>query len=104
MSFDEMAIRHYWAPKLWRQKNFDSEAEFLELGRCFACGMDDEALNTRKPSQDEPAHLLCKYCYSDSRNLSAMRYLEWFEARSSLHTIAAHILRKTARLMQQPGA
>ena len=36
----ELAIRAHWAKRLWAIKGFDSEAEFLERGTCFACGMD----------------------------------------------------------------
>ena len=104
MYFDETTLRRYWAPKLWQQKGYDSEAQFLEPSCCFACGMEGETLNARKPARDEPEHLLCEHCYSDSDRLSFRQYREWFDARSPLNTIAAYTRSKFARLMQHPEA
>lgn len=98
---DETTLRQYWAPKLWQQKGYDSESEFLEHDRCFACSMEGETLIARKFARDEPEHLLCEHCYSDSQRLSSRQYCEWFDARSPLNAIAAYMRNKVARLMMQ---
>lgn len=95
---NETSLRKYWAPKLWKSKGFDSEAEFMEPGRCFACGLEGESLTLRNYSTDEPGHLLCELCTADSDGLTQDEYTDWFYARSAPDTVAAYMTRKVARM------
>ena len=62
----ELAIRAHWADRLWRAKGYDSAAEFMERGTCFACGMDGA----------ERAHILARAAGGDDRCRGGIGHLD----------------------------
>ena len=89
----QLKIRQHWADRLWQAKGYDSKAEFLEAGTCFACGLDgiERAHITARVaggSDDaENLHILCSTCHKDSEYLEGSAYMDWLMDRSALSMI-----------------
>lgn len=85
----ESVIRRQWADRLWLAKGYDSAAEFMECGHCFACGFDGELerahVLARCVGGDDGAenlHMLCKICHKDSEGIDGAQYMDWLIART----------------------
>ena len=95
----ELAIRAHWAKRLWAIKGFDSEAEFLERGTCFACGMDGSerahivARSVGGSDGCENLHILCGVCHKDSEYLDGERYMAWLVQRSPVDRLMSGAIR-----------
>ena len=95
----ELAIRAHWAKRLWAIKGFDSEAEFLERGTCFACGMDGSerahivARSVGGSDGCENLHILCGVCHKDSEYLDGDRYMAWLVERSPVDMFMSSAMR-----------
>ena len=89
----ELAIRAHWADRLWLAKGYDSKAEFMERGTCFACGMSGNErahiLARAAGGDDTPEnlHILCGVCHKDSEYLEGSAYMDWLMDRSALSMI-----------------
>ncbi len=108
----ELAIRAHWAKRLWAIKGFDSEAEFLERGTCFACGMDGSerahivARSVGGSDGCENLHILCHRCHKDSEYLEGSAYMDWLMDRNALSMIMSAAARVGFNLavLMQPNA
>ena len=109
----ELAIRAHWAKRLWAIKGFDSEAEFLERGTCFACGMDGSerahivARSVGGSDGCENLHILCGVCHKDSEYLDGERYMAWLVQRSPVDRLMSGAIRcgfNPATMMQLNAA
>ncbi len=95
----ELAIRAHWAKRLWAIKGYDSEAEFLERGTCFACGMDGKekahivARVVGGDDSPENLHILCSVCHKDSEYLDGDRYMAWLVERSPVDMFMSSAMR-----------
>jgi len=95
----ELAIRAHWADRLWRAKGYDSEAEFMERGTCFACGMDGAerahilARVAGGGDEVENLHVLCGVCHKDSEYLDGERYMGWLMQRSPVDRLMSEAMR-----------
>lgn len=95
----ESAIRAHWAGRLWGPKGYDSSAEFLEPGTCFACGMDGSVrahiLARAAGGDDTPEnlHILCDQCHKDSEYLDGDRYMAWLMRRNPLDRFIGSAMR-----------
>ena len=105
----ELAIRAHWADRLWLAKGYDSKAEFMERGTCFACGMSGSErahILARVAGGDdtpENLHILCWVCHKDSEYLEGSAYMDWLMDRNALSMImsaAARVGFNLAVLMQ----
>ena len=105
----ELAIRAHWADRLWLAKGYDSKAEFMERGTCFACGMSGSErahILARVAGGDdtpENLHILCHRCHKDSEYLEGSAYMDWLMDRNALSMIlsaAARVGFNLAVLMQ----
>ena len=97
----ELAIRAHWAKRLWAIKGFDSEAEFLERGTCFACGMDGiierahiVARSVGGSDGCENLHILCRVCHKDSEYLDSERYMAWLVQRNPVDRFISGAMRR----------
>jgi hypothetical protein len=88
----ELTIRRHWCDQLWNEKGFDSRAEFMERGNCFACGMNPGGslerahIHARTNGGSDTAdnlHMLCRTCHRDSEYLEGDDYWRWFWERTS---------------------
>lgn len=95
----ELAIRAHWANRLWRAKGYDSAAEFMERGTCFACGLDGNErahiVARAAGGGDEPEnlHVLCGVCHKDSEYLEGGRYMGWLMQRSPVDRLMSEAMR-----------
>jgi 5-methylcytosine-specific restriction endonuclease McrA len=95
----EKAIRAHWVDRLWRVKGFDSMAEFLEPGTCFACGMDGServhivARSAGGCDKPENLHILCRQCHKDSEYLDGEKYMEWMLERTPFDRFTSSAIR-----------
>jgi 5-methylcytosine-specific restriction endonuclease McrA len=102
------AIRRHWSTTdLWTRKGFDSLAEFLEPGTCFACGMNHSGdcerahIEPRVGSGSDDAanlHLLCWVCHKDSEGRTGAEYWRWFWERSTVDALMSGAARSGANL------
>ena len=96
----ELAIRAHWADRLWLAKGYDSKAEFMERGTCFACGMSGNErahiLARAAGGDDTPEnlHILCGVCHKDSEYLEGNAYMDWLMDRSALSMIMSGASRR----------
>lgn len=86
----EAKIRAYWAPLLAGAKGFDSPAEFLQPGICFACGWAGGLTRAHIRARVlggsdgvENLHMLCSDCHEDSEGMEGQGYWVWFLFRST---------------------
>jgi len=99
-------IRRHWAPLLWERKGYDSVAEFLEPGVCFACGCcgaGNKEGNLERAhivprceggsDAVENLHLLCSPCHQDSEWLKGDGYWRWFWERTMLDGLLSLAMR-----------
>lgn len=108
----ELAIRAHWADRLWLAKGYDSKAEFMERGTCFACGMDGSErahiLARAAGGDDTPEnlHILCHRCHKDSEYLEGSAYMDWLMDRNALSMIMSAAARVGFNLavLMQPNA
>ena len=95
----ELAIRAHWADRLWLVKGYDSKAEFMQRGTCFACGMSGgeraHILARVAGGDDTPEnlHILCGVCHKDSEYLASNDYTEWLMDRSALSRMISGAVR-----------
>lgn len=95
----EMVIRRYWVEMLWKAKGYDSPAEFLEPGTCFACGMEGKErahiLARADGGSDLPGnlHILCRVCHKDSERLDGEKYMTWLMERSPIDRLMSEAMR-----------
>lgn len=108
----EITIRTHWAGRLWRAKGYDSEAEFMERGTCFACGLDGNerahilARSAGGGDTPENIHILCGVCHKDSEYMDGGRYLAWVLERSPMDRLMSEAARSgfnlSAMMQAQP--
>lgn len=95
----ERAIREHWADRLWRDKGYDSRAEFMERGTCFACGMEGNerahiVARVAGGNDDlENLHVLCGVCHKDSEFLDGEKYMSWLMQRNAIDRLISEAMR-----------
>lgn len=97
----EKKIREYWADQIWPYKDFDSKAEFLEEGICFACGVACKRAHrahiharvTGGSDTVENLHMLCETCHKDSECKEGDAYWRWFWQRCRMDTMLSEAAR-----------
>lgn len=95
----ELAIRAHWAGRLWLAKGFDSAAEFMERGTCFACGLDGNerahivARSAGGSDDPENLHILCGVCHKDSEYLEGEKYMAWLFQRNPIDRLMSEAMR-----------
>ena len=95
----ERVIRAQWVDRLWRAKGYDSAAEFMERGTCFACGLKGVerahivARAVGGGDEAENLHMLCGVCHKDSEYLDGGRYMAWLLQRSPVDRLMSEAMR-----------
>ena len=91
----EHAIRNHWAAQVSRLPTFDSEAEVLETGVCFACGVLNkkcerahiQPLCQGGTNLADNLHMLCGYCHKASEGMSGAEYWAWLQSRTVMDVL-----------------